>query len=222
MAPLLSLLLGTALLWQAPEPPWPPSQPVGAFLALPESPPTPDGLVIHVIDDSGQPVPMASVFVADWTTVTDVERDAAQHFFVADAPIWLAARSGKRFRTAADGSVRVPRQPRATVGAIHPGTGAIALCLVGQRIRLRGRRVPILVEVLDAEGRPAADVPVAVGRGDGERFGAQAGAFTDARGRVTLHCRNRRRARTASACGSRASTARRRLHRCTCRRPGRP
>jgi hypothetical protein len=188
MAPLLSLLLGTALLWQAPEPPWPPSQPVAAFLALPVSPTAPDGQVVHVLDDSGQPVPMASVFVADWTTVTDGEREAARHFFGADAPIWLAARSGKRFRTAEDGSVRVPRQPRATVGAIHPTTGAVALCLVGQRIRLRGRRVPIPVEVLDAEGRPAADVPVAVGRGDGDLFGTQAGAFTDARGRVTLLC----------------------------------
>ncbi len=187
MATLLPFLLCTAALWQTPEPPLPPSQPVAAFLALPVSPPATDGQVFQVLDDNGQPVPLASVFVADWTTVTDVEREAAQHFFGADAPIWLAARSGRRFRTAADGSVSVPRLPRATVGAIHPDSGALALCLVGHRIRLSGSRVPIAVEVLDAEGRPAANVPVGVGRGDGERFGLQAGAFTDARGRATLY-----------------------------------
>jgi len=181
-----SILCLATLLPQEPLPMLQPLQPVPAFLAQPVTASVPEGQRILVVDEKQRPVANASVFVADWASLADVDRDAAQHFFLSDAPIWLSARAGTRFLTDADGSVCVPRLPKATIGAIHPETGAVALAVIGTRIRLRGRRVPFRVEVLDVDGRPAAGVPVAIGRGLGSHFGEKVGAFTDALGRVTL------------------------------------
>lgn len=182
----LPIVLGLTVFPQDPLRVLQPLQPVPAFLAQPVSASIPEGQWIQVVDEDQQPVPKASVFVADWANLADVDRDAARHFYGDDAPIWLSARAGTRFLTDANGAVRVPKLPGATIGAIHPETGAVALCLVGTRIRLRGRRVPFRVEVLDADGRPSSGVPVVIGRGHGDRFGEKFGALTDALGRVTL------------------------------------
>jgi hypothetical protein len=182
----LSILVGSTVVPQEPLQVMQPLQPVPAFLAQPVSAAASDGQVIRVFDENQQPVAGASVFVGAWANLADVDRGAVEHFFVADAPIWASARASLRFLTDATGSVRVPRLAGATIGAIHPETGAVALCLVGTRIRLRGQRVPFRVEVLDVEGRPAAGVPVGIGRSLGVRGGDKVGAFTDAQGRVTL------------------------------------
>lgn len=163
------------------------ADPVAALRARPVVTAGDNGISVLVCDRDRRPVAGADVFVADWGGIPRPLRDHVESVFRADAAVWLAARTGAHFRSDAEGRVRVPRIPGASVGAIDAGTGAVGLLLVGSRILLRSPRVAIAVEVTDQKGRPAADVPVAIGRLHEQGFGALAGAITDANGRATVH-----------------------------------
>lgn len=163
-----------------------PTDAMAALLASPVRPPDAAGQRVRVVDAANRPVAGAEVYVADWNSLGAPLRDYARATFLADAPIWLAARTGARYQADGDGVARVACPPGATIGAIHLANGARGLRLLGDRIVVRGTRVDVPVEVLDAHGRPAAGVPVVIGHVHPQDFARLAGGVTDRRGRTTL------------------------------------
>ncbi len=162
--------------------------PLGSLLAIPAMPQPTAGLTLRVVDADHRPVANAIVFVADWTALPLPLRDYVEAVLCDEAPVWLAARAGARYDAGDGGTVVVPRTGGARIGAVDPRTGASGLLLTGGRIVLRAPRVEVPVEVVDADGRPTAGVPVAVGRLHGRDFAPHSGAITDARGRAMLRC----------------------------------
>lgn len=168
--------------------------PFGSLLATPAMPQPTAGRTLQVVDADHRPVANAIVFVADWTALPLPLRDYVEAMLCDEAPVWLAARAGARYDASDAGTVVVPRTGGARIGALDPRTGASGLLLTGARIVLRAPRVEVPVEVVDADGRPAAGVPVAVGRLHGADFAPRSGAITDARGRAMLRCEPHRAA----------------------------
>ncbi len=138
------------------------SDPFAALAQLPVQAAAEGGARIDVLDASRKPVPGADVFVIDLDRIDVQTQSYLQARYGEDRPLLLATRYARRYRTAEDGSVQVGLPERAQIVAAH-GTDTGMTMPLGTRIpvRLQPRR-PVYAEVVDIDGRPLADVFVAV------------------------------------------------------------
>ncbi|MCA8966024.1 MAG: hypothetical protein KDC48_14155, partial [Planctomycetes bacterium] len=136
--------------------------PFAALAKLPVQAAVETGPRVDVFDEVRKPVRGADVFVIDLDRVDVPTHSYLQTCYGEDRPLLLATRYARRYRTADDGSVHVELPEHAQVVAAR-GTDTGMTMPLGTRIpvRLQPRR-PVYAEVVDLDGRPIADVFVAV------------------------------------------------------------
>ena len=164
-----------------------PADPLTSVLAMPIARPVANGALVLVLDSEGQPAPDACVVHFAAAAVPFARQEEP---FPGDEPRSLAFRAiaGSRHAVDANGQTRVPMRDGHVVAFLGDRIGTSRLLGTdpeSAELRITVRRpLSLTALVVDADGRPAAGVPVAAAPSRGSPTQCQ--ALSDAEGRAAL------------------------------------